>query len=225
MGYDFDFALVLKFLPFILKGLVFTLLVSVGAFVLGLVLGILVAVLRLTGNRFLNPILSLYVDIFRSLPHLVALFWFFYAVPILTGFQPSAVLSAVIALGVIASANVSELFRSGILSIPSSQWQVAYAMGMTTLQVYQRIIVPQAVVKILPPLGSFAISIIKASALASIIGVADLTWQGNAMTMWTFRRVEVFTVIAVVYFVITYPLAFLVNRFHEKLSVAGPSSF
>jgi polar amino acid transport system permease protein len=217
MGYDFDFALVLRFIPFILKGLQFTLLVSATAFALAVLIGLAVALLRLTGNRVLNAVLSLYVDVFRSLPQLIALFWFFYAIPILSGLQPSALLSASVALGVITGAGISELFRGGILSLPRGQREAAYAMGMTTTQVYRRVILPQAIVQMLPPLGSFAISTVKASALASIIGVADLMWQGDAMTLWTFRRVEVFTVIAVVYFFLTYPIAIAFNKAHERL--------
>ena len=217
MGYQFDLVLVLRFLPFILEGVEYTLLVSGSSFLIALVLGTLVALLRLTGIRLLDAVLSVYVDIFRSLPPLVALFWFFFAMPILTGLRPSAVLSASLALGFITSAGVSELLRGGILSIARGQSEAAYAIGMTTAQVYRRVLLPQAVMRMLPPLGSIAISTVKASALASVIGVADLMWQGDAITLWTFRRVEVFTVVAVVYFVLTYPIAIIFNAAHRRL--------
>ena len=221
MGYEWDFAVVLKTLPFILKGVKFTLLLSALGWGVGALIGLLVALLRLAGVRVLGALLSVYVDVFRSLPDLVVLFWFFYAIPILTGLQPSALVSASVALGIAAGATLSEIFRSGILSISGGQWEAAFALAMTTRQAYRRIVLPQAIVRMLPPLVSTAISMIKASSLAAAVGVAELMWQGTAMMLWTYRRVEIYTVIAVVYFGLTYPQALLVNYIHARLLPKG----
>jgi polar amino acid transport system permease protein len=221
MGYEWNFGVVLKTLPFILKGVTFTLLLSALGWGLGAVIGILVAIIRLAKVPVLGTLLSIYVDVFRSLPDLVVLFWFFYAIPILTGLSTSALFSASLALGIAAGASLSEIFRSGILSISKGQWEASFALGMTTPQAYRRIILPQAIVRMLPPLVSTTISMVKASSLASAVGVAELMWQGTAMMLWTYRRVEVYTIIAIVYFVLTYPQALFVNHIHARLLPKG----
>ena len=206
MLYSFDFGIVLRFVPFLVQGIRYTLLVTVLALAFGLVIGMAVAILRLTRIPFIGIPLSLYVDLFRSLPELVFLFWMFYAVPILTGFHPSPVLSASLALGVSYGAGASEMLRGGILSLSGGQWEAAFALGMSTSQAYRRVILPQAIVRMLPPLISSSISLIKASSLASAVGVTELMWQGNALMLATYRRVETYTVIAVVFFVCLLPL-------------------
>jgi len=217
VGYDFRFDLILKYSSFLLEGLKNTVLISLLGLIIGLVIGLLIAILRLTKNRWLDYFLSFYVDFFRSIPQLAILFWFFYAIPLMTGYQVSALLSAAIALGILSSATLSEIFRGGILSLGSGQWEAASALGMTLLQAYRRIVLPQAIVRMLPPFSNMTISIVKASALASAVGVVDLMWQGNALMVYTNRRVEVFTVVAVMYFVLTYPQAILVNRVYKRL--------
>lgn len=217
MGYRFDFGVVLKLVPFILKGVEYTLLISASAFTFGCIVGMLVAVLRLTRIRLLDALLSVYVDVFRTVPVLVVLFWFYYALPMLTGFQVSAVIAGSVALGIACSAGLSEIFRGGILSVSKGQWEAGFALGMTTLNAYRRVVLPQAIVRMIPPLASSVISMIKESSLASAIGVAELMWQGEMTIVWTYRRVEVYTVIAIMYFALTYPQAILVGLLHERL--------
>lgn len=216
MGYTFDFELVLRFIPFLLSGIQGTVIISVAGFAIALMIGVIVAVLRLSGNRIVNILLATYVDIFRSLPHLVALFWMFYAVPLLVGFKPAPLSTVSAALGIAVGAGMSEVIRGGILSIHAGQWEASLSLGMTTRSAYRRIILPQAFGKMLPAIGSLAISIVKASALASIIGVSELMYQSNAIRMWTYRRVEVATVVAVLYFVLTYPVALITNLLHKR---------
>ncbi len=216
MGYTFDFELVLRFIPFLLSGVQGTVVISTAGFAVALMIGVVVAVLRLSGNRVINILLATYVDIFRSLPHLVALFWMFYAIPILVGFKPAPVSTVSVALGIAVGAGMSEVIRGGILSVHAGQWEASLAVGMTTWSAYRRIILPQAFGKMLPTIGSLGISIVKASALASIIGVPELMYQSNAIRMWTYRRVEVATVVAMLYFVLTYPLALVTNLLHRR---------
>ena len=220
MGNVFRFDLVFRYLAFLAEGLKNTILVSVLGLGIGLVIGVFIAMLRLTNKRVLNVPLSIYVDVFRSVPQLAVLFFFFYAIPIVTGVQVHPIISVAVALGLLCGAGTSEIFRGGILSIELGQWEAAYAIGMTRMQAYVRIILPQAIVRMLPPLVSASISMFKASALASAVGVTDLMWQADNLALYIIRRSEVFTVIAAMYFVLTYPQALMANYLHKRLLTA-----
>jgi len=125
-------------------------------------------------------------------------------------------ISSCIALGLSVGAFLSEIFRAGITSIARGQTEAALALGMTGTQVMRRIILPQAITRMLPPIGSTWISLFKDSSLVSTIALADLTYQGRVLAAFTYRPLEVFTTVAVLYFVLTYPQSILVNWMHRK---------
>jgi polar amino acid transport system permease protein len=217
--YAWRFDLVLRWLGFLLLGIQYTIIltgISVGA---GMVIGLLVATSRMSPSRILRWAAVAYLDVFRSIPPFVLLLWFFYCIPIITGLQLSALVSAGVALALIAGAFLAETIRAGIQSIERGQAEAGMVVGMVPSQVYRRIILPQALVRMLPPLISTVISMTKASALASIVGVAELMWQGNALIQWTFRPVETLTVVAGVYFVLTYPQTLLAEYLYRRLLV------
>ena len=219
MLYTWRFDLVLRWLGFLLLGIQYTIIltgISVGA---GMVIGLLVAASRMSPSRVLRWAAVAYLDVFRSIPPFVLLLWFFYCIPIITGLQMSALVSAGVALALIAGAFLAETIRAGIQSIERGQAEAGMVVGMVPSQVYRRIILPQALVRMLPPLISTVISMTKASALASIVGVAELMWQGNALIQWTFRPVETLTIVAAVYFVLTYPQTLLAEYLYRRLSV------
>jgi polar amino acid transport system permease protein len=112
---------------------------------------------------------------------------------------------------------MAEIYRAGIISIEKGQREAAEALGMTGAQAMRRIILPQALVRMLPPMGSTFISLFKESSLVSTVAVADLMRRAGALTAYTFRATEVFTVTALLYFIVTYPQAILVSRLHRRL--------
>jgi polar amino acid transport system permease protein len=212
----FRFDTVLKDLPFLLRGAQATIFVSFFALIIGMVIGLIIALLRISRLRALSFAASFFVDVLRSTPLLVQLMWIFFALPILTGVALSPIAAGVIGLGLYAGAYLSEVYRSGILSIPQGQWHASMALGMTTNQLLWRVILPQALVRVLPPMASLWISMLKESALVSAVSVEELLYRGASLAAFTLRPVESFTATAALYFAITYPFAIMANILHRR---------
>jgi polar amino acid transport system permease protein len=212
----FEFGAITRNIWFLIRGAEMTLLVSFSALALGTGIGLVIALLRLSHLQSLRIAGMLYVDILRSTPFLVQLMWIFFALPIVTGITLSPFAAGVLGLSLYAGAYLSEVYRSGILAIPQGQWDASRALGMTVSQLLRRIILPQALMRVLPPLASLSISILKESSLVSAVSLEELMFRGQSIGALTLRPVEAFTVIALIYFVITYPFALVANALHRK---------
>lgn len=212
----FKFDVVFKFLPFLLQGAGLTLLLSFVALAVGMVIGLGVALLRMSGYRLLRIVAGLYVDIVRSTPLLAQLMWIFFALPLATGINLSPFTAGVTALSLYAGAYLSEVYRSGILAIPQGQWHASHALGMTSIQALRRIVLPQAIVRVLPPLASLWISILKDSSLVSAVALEELMFRGQSLANLTLRPIESLTVTALIYFTMTYPFALAANALHRR---------
>jgi len=212
----FDFTSILKYTPFLLQGAGLTLLVSIASLCIGMCLGLIVALLRMSTIGPVKFIAGLYIDVFRSTPLLAQLMWIFFALPILTGITLSPFYTGTLGLGLYSAAYLAEVYRSGILAIPQGQWQASRAIGMNTAQLLRRIILPQAVWRVLPPLASMWISILKESSLVSAIGMEELTFRGQSLGNLTLRPIEALTATALIYFAITYPFAVAANALHRR---------
>jgi polar amino acid transport system permease protein len=200
----------------LLSGLALTIQVSLIAMVGGVGIGLLVALVRIARVPVLNGVASLYVDFFRATPVLAQLIWIYYALPILSGKSFTAFVAGSIGLSLYAGSFLAEIFRAGILSVERGQTEAALALGMSRGQAMRRVILPQATVRMLPPIGSSLITLVKDSALLSIIAVPELMRQSEALASLTFRRMEVLTVASVIYFGLTYPLSRGVNYLHRR---------
>lgn len=214
--YDFNFEVVLRNLPFLLQGLRVTVVITLISMAVGMVLGLVAALARLADNRLLRALSSFYVDLFRSTPLLVQLIWFYFVLPIIIGYSISPFTAGAIALSLYGGAYLAEIYRAGIKSIDEGQNEASLALGMSPAQTLRRTILPQAVVRMLPPFGSMFVTLFKESALVSAIGVADLLRQGLSLSQFTVRPVEVLTVMALLYFLITYVQTVWVNGLHRK---------
>ena len=195
--------------------------ISLIAMVGGSVIGLLVALIRIARLPGLSWAAVLYVDFFRSTPLLVQLVWIYYALPILTGWSLTAVVAGSIGLSLYAGSFLSEIVRAGILSVERGQSEAALALGMNRAQAMRRVILPQATVRMLPPIGSTFITLVKDSALLSIIAVPELMRQSSTLASLTFRGMEALTIAAAIYFALTYPLSLGVNVLHRRLAVDG----
>ena len=188
-------------------GLEYTLLVCGLSFVFGSGIGLLVAGIRLSHRAPFTQIAYVYTDFFRTTPALVQLIWVFYVLPILVGISLSPVASGVIALSLNAGAFFAEVFRGGIESIPRGQWDAANVLGYRRRSTIFRIILPQGLRRALPATANIFISLLKDSSLLSIIAVPELTYQTETWAATTFRPLELYTALAVAYFLLTYPLS------------------
>jgi len=217
--YDFRFDVVWEYLPYLAKGVWITLYVTFASTAIGLVLGVLIAVLRLSKNPFLSLPMRGYIEFFRNTPTLVKLVWVFYLIPIFLGLQTDAVTSCIIAMAVSAAAYIAEVVRAGIQDVPRGDIEAAEAIGMRPVTVLRRIILPQALRKVLPPLANTFIVFLKYSSLISVVGVNDLMYRANVISTTTFRPIETYTVLALFYFVLCYGLSKLFSTVEGRMAV------
>ena len=219
MPYEWNFSVVLESTPVLLKGLEMTIFLTATTMIAGLILGLLVSLARLSSFNLLNMPAQAYTEFFRSTPLLVQLLWFYYSLPIITGITFSSEVTAFIGLTLNLGAFIAEIFRAGIVSIGKDQIEAAAAIGMSHYQTMRRIILPQAVRRIIPPLGSTWVSLFKDTSLVSTIAVSELMYKGSVLSIQTYRPVEIYTVIAVIYFFTSYPQARLVDYLFSRFRV------
>jgi glutamate/aspartate transport system permease protein len=204
---------------FILKGLVFSVQLTLIAMVGGIVLGTLLALMRLSGKKWLVIPAAFYVNTLRSIPLVMVILWFFLLIPLLIGRPMGAELSAIITFTVFEAAYYSEIMRAGIQSVPKGQVYAGYAVGMTYSQSMQLIVLPQAFRNMLPVLMTQTIILFQDTSLVYAIGAYDLL-KGFEVAGKNFNRpVETYLVAAVVYFVICFSLSMLVRRLQKKIAI------
>jgi polar amino acid transport system permease protein len=220
---DFDFGVIADNWRFLAYGVGITILLSVVSGVTSLVAGLVVALARLYGPRGLRPLVVLYVDSMRAIPVLVVLVWTFFALPIVTGITMSPFVAALIGLTVHLAAYAAEILRAGIESVRPGQTRAALALGMSRAQILRRIVLPQAVVRMLPAFGSLLSVTIKDTAIASVIAVTELMRQSETLAGQSFQPIEVFTFAMLLYFLMLYPVTRGVDRFYRRVAHLGRS--
>jgi len=213
------FLTVLGYTEFLLKGLKFTVELSLIGMAAGTVVGILSALALLSPVRVVRWLGIIYLDIFRSTPVLVQFIWVYYALPVISGISLSPMVAGSLVLTLYSGSFHTETFRAGILSIERGQREAAMALGMRPRQIMLRIILPQATVRMLPAYASTLVTLVKDSALASAISVPELLRQGATIASYTMLPVQSLLVVAVIYFLLTYPMSRFVNYLHERLRV------
>jgi polar amino acid transport system permease protein len=210
--------LVLHQLPFLLIGFFTTLYVSAVCLVLGSIIGMLTALALLTRVFVVRAIAGFYIDVFRSTPLLIQLVWFYYALPLLTGFSMTSLEAGVLGLALYEGAYMCEIFRSGIMSVSTGHIDAGRSLGMTPWQVLYQVVLPQAAVRMLPPFTGQALTLVKDSSILSIIAVPELLWKAESVIPISLHSVQVLTVVAALYFLVGFPLALLSNRLHARWS-------
>jgi polar amino acid transport system permease protein len=194
-----------------------TLLYSFATVVGGIVIGVICGLGLLSRRRWLTLPLEGYVEVFRCTPLLVQIVWFYYALPILLNFSLPAWLAAGLGLTLYMGAFCTEIFRAGVISIGRGQWQAGRALGMTHFQLMRRIVLPQAVRRMVPPLVNQSITQLKNTALLYVVAVPDLMYTGSIVTAETFRPLEVYTSVAAMYFIILYPMTLFAKRLEVRV--------
>jgi His/Glu/Gln/Arg/opine family amino acid ABC transporter permease subunit len=205
--------------PFLARALGVTVFVSLASMLLGLALGLLVGAGRVYGGRALELILGFYVDTMRAVPVLVVLVWTYFSFPLLIGHSLNAMTAGVAALGLHLAAYVAEVIRAGLTSVRPGQMRAALALGMSPAQAVRSIILPQALIRMLPALGSLLVIAIKDSAIASVIAVPELMRQSQILA----GQFEIYTCAMLIYFALCYPLARGVDRLYRRVAHLGSS--
>src|SRR6201996_4865586 len=206
------------FLPSLLQGAVLTIVLSLLAFALALICGLAAGIARISRVTPLRVVAACYIQFIRGTPLLLQLFFIYYVLPYV-GIVLTPFVSGVIGLTMNYAAYMAEVFRSGIQAIPKGQWEAGSSVGMSRPLLMRRIILPQAIRIIVPSLGNFFVSIFKDSALVLVITLRDLMFSGQLLASATYKHFEIFTMVAVIYFLISYPTAKFVEWVEAKIDI------
>ena len=194
-----------------------TLKVSLIALLIGLLLGIVICLAKISTIKVLNVLATIYVEVIRNTPILVQIMIIYFALPEV-GISFTPFMSAIIALSINSGAYVSEIFRSGILAIDKGQMEAGRSLGLSYFQTMKFIILPQALKNSLPALGNEFISLVKESSIVYFVGVADIMFAANTVKNATYETFGPYLIAAAIYFIITSVLSFLVKRLEKKLA-------
>ncbi|ARF66579.1 ABC transporter permease [Paenibacillus larvae subsp. pulvifaciens] len=212
-------SLVLENIPFLLKGAYYTLLITIVSMFFGLIIGVVVAVARIKGNRPIQWLARAYVSIIRGTPALVQIFIVYYGL-VDYGIALSSLTAAFVALSINVGAYLSETFRGAILSIPKGQTEAAYAAGMTSWQAMRRIILPQAARVAIPPMGNTFIGMLKETSLVSSIAVTELLRSAQLMIAQYYVNMPFYIGIAVMYWVMSTVFSSILGAIEKRLAKA-----
>jgi len=215
--YHFDWSVISAYFPAMMMGLAVTLKVSAISELVGIAVGLVVALCRLSTFMPLRYLAVAYIDFLRGIPVLVMLLWVYYGFSILFGLNLSEMEAAVIGLGCSYAAYIAEIFRSGIQAIPVGQREAGRTLGLARWQVMVYVVLPQAVRIIIPPMGNTVISMLKDSSLVAIIAVSDLMRQTMVAASETFRPFELYAAAAIIYYILTFITARLVTVVERRL--------
>jgi polar amino acid transport system permease protein len=201
----------------LIQGLMVTFRIAAFGLILAFIFGLVTALFRMSSSFVAQVVARGYLELIRNTPLLVQIFFLYFVMAPVLGID--RFLAAVLALSLFEGAYASEIFRAGIVSIHKGQWEAAHSLGLSTFHTYRHIVLPQAIRRLLPPLTSQAISLIKDSSLVSTIAVYELTMQGRAIVADTFMTFEIWFTIAAIYLVVTVALSIVVNIMEIRLKI------
>lgn len=218
MNYTWDFSPVFRDAALLLEGLINTLKLSGLSLAGGLLIGLLLALARIWGPRPVAwPAIGV-IEFFRNTPPLVHFFWIFYALPIVTGVSLEPLAAAAIALSAQSGAFFAEVYRAGIQSIERGQWEAGKALGMRFAALMRRIVLPQALRRMVAPLTERGFELVKTTALAATLAYGDLLYQAMVITSKSFRPLELYTTVAVIFFLLLFGASLVMRAVEARLA-------
>ena len=213
---NFDFSVITQNAPLLWQGFLITVYYTIITIVAGMIIGLTIGLMQLTPYRILVWLGRVYVEFFRNIPLLVILLWTYYALPIFMGLNITKGWAGFVALSCYVGAFYAEILRAGVQSIEPGQTDAATAIGMSYSQRMRRIILPQAFRRMVPPLAGQSIIQMKNTTLLSIITVPDLLYQASYISSFTYRPMEIYTAIGIIYVVVLTPLTLLARRLEKR---------
>jgi polar amino acid transport system permease protein len=217
---EFDFNIIFENVVYLLKGIFITLEITGLALTLGIVVGVGMCLAKLAKNRAFSFPASTYIEFFRNTPVLVQIIWLYYILPMVSGLDMSALVSCTIALGLNVAAYLADTFRAGIQWVDKGQIEAASSLGLSHFQTMRKIILPQAVKVVIPPFINRVVGLLKASSLVSVLGVAELTYRATVIANTTYRCIEIYTLLAVVYVLILTGLSSLADFLDRRYAAS-----
>ena len=219
MGYSWDFQTVWEYRQVFVRGAIITAQLTFWATLIGTSLGLFLGLMRRSDNAALRYPAAIYIESFCSTPILVQLVWIYYSMPILTGLQMGNIMSCAIGLGLHCSAYVAEIFRAGVNSIEKGQWDAAHAIGMRYPKLMLRIILPQAIRRMIPPLINEFATLIKLTSLGSVLAVNELLHEAENLINNTYRPLEIYTAVAIAFAIMIYPIIYASQRLERHWKI------
>lgn len=216
MTYSFDFASVFRNLGPLWDGLIVTIQLTIAANVIGLTLGFALALLVMSRWAMIRLPVMLFIEFFRCTPAIIQIVWFFYCVPMLFNVFLGSVTMGILALGLNLAAFNAEAYRASIQAVPREQLDAGIALGLSPFQRILHIVLPAAVRNSIPVLLTNGIGTFQQSALVAIVAVQDLMYQGKTLATQTYRPIETFTVVAIVYFAVSFPVSQVVGYLERR---------
>ncbi|MFA9380454.1 MAG: amino acid ABC transporter permease [Acetanaerobacterium sp.] len=216
---SFDVSYAVSILPFLLEGLKYTMLIAVLGLLIGFAIGVLIGISRTTHNRALNAIASFYVEIIRGTPLMVQAIYIYFALPMIFGFNISALAAGIIAISVNSGAYISEIVRGAIQAVPKGQTEAGMVLGMQSIQIMMHITFPQAFRMMIPSLGNQFIISLKDTSILTIIGVGEIMRQGTMLVSASFKPVEIYTAVALIYLLSIMVISRLLKLLEKRMGL------
>ena len=230
LGIALDFGKMIQWLPTFFEGTLVTIVLSFMTVIIGSLLGLVATLMNQSQNKLLKGIAAIYTQVIRGTPLLVQLFIWLYALPLIGLSLPALpflgntygsreFVTAVIALSINSGAYICELLRGGLASIDKGQMEAGRSLGLSKKETMQSVIIPQAIRVVIPGLGNEFIAMIKESSIVSVVGIFDVMYTSNIVKAATYSVFEPLIIVALIYFVLTFTLTFLINRLEKRLNV------
>jgi polar amino acid transport system permease protein len=218
MNYVWDFAILGKYSHLFWLGMGWTLAYTIGTIAIGTAIGLAVGILRLGRLPVIDWLLLAYIELFRCTPLLVQIIWFYYALPVILGINIPAHIAAISVLSLYGGAFYAEIVRGSIESVARGQWDAARALGLRPSQVLRMVILPQALKPMLAPYVNQSVTQLKNTSLVSVIAVPDLVYNATLINADTYRPLEVYTIVALIYFAMLFPATLIARRFERGMN-------
>ena len=216
---SFDWLGVLDFLPELMTGLYYTLLISIVGLIVGFALGAIFGLGRISKNKFVYAISTVYIEVVRGTPVLVQAIWIFFALPLIIGYTLDSIVAGIIVIAINSGAYIAEIVRGAVESVAKGQMEAGRSLGLNQRQTMRFVIWPQAMRRMIPPLGNQFIISIKDTSLLSVILVPELIFQGRLIAANHFNAVEIYTTVALFYLAITLTLSIILRIIERRLNV------
>lgn len=217
----FDWSVAQDALPILFDGLKLTVFLAAVVIAISTVLAVPLAVARMSRIEVVRWAAQAYIELFRCTPLLIQLLWVFYALPTLFNIDLPSKVAVIIALSGNLTAFLAEAYRSGMQSVPVEQVEAAETLRLNRFQILRHVIVPQALRQQIPTILSLDVQLFKDTSLVSVLGVADLTFQGNVVSSQTYKPLEIFTAVAIMYFVVAFPITLVTSWLERRALTAG----
>ena len=216
--FQFNWLGVVDYIPALLQGLYYTLLISVVGLIIGFILGAIFGLGRISRSKILYGISAVYVEVLRGTPVLVQAIWIYFALPLIIGFNIPSLAAGIIVIGLNSGAYIAEIVRGAVQSVEKGQMEAGRSLGLSRHLTMRYVIWPQAFKRMIPPLGNQFIISIKDTSLLSVILVPELIFQGRLVASNHFNAVEIYTTVAIFYLVITLTLSKILNLMEKRLN-------